>query len=244
MKNLPEKSFARRWTTSMLCLLIAASFYLVPAVLWSEEEESVKPGINDLWKSDDVGRLVGILEAEDREIYAERENLSALVGPLPGIAVADVGAGSGFMAIEFARLVGEKGKVFAVDINPKMMGRIETEARQAGVAETVAAHLGGERSVDLPPDSVDLIFVCDTYHHFEYPRETLGSIYKALKPGGQLVVVEFHRVQGESDDWVLEHVRAGQDVFTREIEAAGFELLNVHVPPFLERNYVLRFQKP
>src|SRR5947209_3814252 len=67
-------------------------------------------------------------------------------------------------------------------------------------------------SVKLPPGSVDLVFICDTYHHFEYPRRTMASIHQALKPAGQLVLVDFKRIPGVSREWVLGHVRAGQEV--------------------------------
>ena len=207
-------------------------------------ESSVKPGINDTWKGDDIDRLVGVLEAEDREIWAERDKLAELVGALAGSTVADIGSGSGFMTVELARRVGEDGKVYAVDINPKMLKVVRKEAKNAKLGKVVETVLTGERTVDLPAGSLDLAFICDTYHHFEYPQSTLASLYEAVKPGGQVVVVEFHRIEGVSSQWTLDHVRAGREVFTREIEEAGFELVNVHQPPYLERNYVLRFRKP
>ena len=206
-------------------------------------EPGVTPGINETWKSDDTDRLTGILEGEDREVFIERASVAALVGPLPGATVADIGAGSGFMVEEFARLVGDKGKVYAVDINPHMMKLVGDRMHEQGLGDRVETVVCDEKSVGLAESSIDLAFVCDTYHHFEYPESSLESIYRALKSGGQLIVVEFHRKEGESDPWVLEHVRAGQEAFTREIEAAGFELINVHNPPFLERNYILRFRK-
>ena len=207
-----------------------------------EGEQSVKPGINDSWKSDNIRPLIQRLEAESREIFIESDTIAAAVGLLPGMEVADVGAGSGFMAQIFAKIVGEEGRVYAVDINQTLMERLATAAEVEGVPnlETVVC---GEKSVDLPPGSVDLVFVCDTYHHFEYPRNTLHSIHQALRPGGQLVVVEFHRIPGTSRDWVLDHVRAGEDVFTAEIVGAGFDLINRHYLPQLEENYMLRFRK-
>jgi SAM-dependent methyltransferase len=205
-------------------------------------ETSVKPGINDSWKGDDIDPLVGRLESESREIYTQRRLIGAVVGPPPGAAIADVGAGSGFMTHLFSRLVGPEGKVYAVDINATLLGHIAEGAAERGLAniETV---LGTEKSVELPEGSVDLVFVCDTYHHFEYPRNSLASIHRALKPGGQLVVVEFERIPGVSRDWLLEHVRAGKEVFREEIEAAGFRLLAEHDLEELEENYILRFER-
>jgi len=207
-----------------------------------DSEQSVKPGINERWKSTDVAPLVASLEDEGREIYSQREALAALTGPRKGRVVADIGAGSGFMSEIFARLVGPEGKVYAVDINAGLMERLARDAKEKGIAnlETVVC---GERSVNLPAESVDLMFICDTYHHFEYPKHTMQSIHEALRPGGEIVVVDFYRVEGQSQPWILGHVRAGEEVFTKEIEEAGFELINQHYMPQLPQNYVLRFRK-
>ena len=103
--------------------------------------------------------------------------------------------------------------------------------------------LCSDRSVKLPPESVDAAFVCDMYHHFEFPSSTLASIHRALKPGGTLIVIDFERIPGRSREFILNHVRAGKDVFRGEIEAAGFELgEEVDIPGFKE-NYFLRFSK-
>lgn len=204
--------------------------------------QGVPPGLNDTWKSPDVDSLVGRLEVESREIYRERAKLAALVGPKPGSAIADVGAGSGFMVEEFAKLVGAKGKVYAVDINAKMMDRVAQRAKQLGLPaiETIVTR---EDSVDLPAASVDMVFVCDTYHHFEYPEKSLAGIHRALRPGGELVVVDFHREPGKTNSQMLGHIRAGKEQFIKEITAAGFALAADHPAPFLTENYVLRFRK-
>ena len=205
--------------------------------------KSVKPGINDQWVSSDIDPLIDILEAESREIYRERSNLAALVGPPPGAIVADVGAGSGFMAEEFASLVGDEGIVYAVDINPVMLDDVLRKANAKGITN-IRKVLSPEDSVNLAPKSVDIVFLCDTYHHFEYPTPTMKSIYQALRSGGQLVLVDFNRIPGQSEPWLLEHVRAGEEEFKKEILQAGFELTNSHYPPYLTENYVLRFRKP
>jgi predicted methyltransferase len=94
----------------------------------------------------------------------------------------------------------------------------------------------------LPEQSVDFAFICDTYHHFEFPLKTMASIHKALKPGGLVVVIDFHRIEGKSREWVLGHVRAGQEVFTKEIEQSGFRTAGEE-KGLLQENYFARFVK-
>lgn len=204
---------------------------------------SVKPGINDFWIGSDIDPLVDRLETESREIYRERSNLAALAGPPPGAIIADVGTGSGFMALEFAALIGDEGIVYAVDINPAMLDDVLRKAHAKGITN-IRKVLSPEDSVNLAPNSVDIVFLCDTYHHFEYPEPTMRSIYQALRPGGQLVLVELKRIPGQTEPRMLEHVRAGEEVFKKEILQVGFELTNNHYPPYLTDNYVLRFRKP
>lgn len=225
-------------TRCLLALALLAN-WTPPA---AAQEASVKPGINESWKSNDIDPLIDRLEAEDREIYAHRSAIASLVGPPPGSIVADVGAGSGFMVEEFSPLVGPGGKVIALDINAIMMQHVRDQAAKKGLGNVVA-RVSGEREVALDPGSVDIVFISDTYHHFEYPQSMMESIHRALRPGGQVIVVDFDRIEGQSEDWVLQHVRAGREVFTQEIEAAGFQLVGVHAASFLKQNYVLRFLK-
>lgn len=207
-----------------------------------ESEKSVKPGINKSWKSSNIEPLIARLESESREIFVQSHLLAAVAGPCKGMVVADVGAGSGFMSQLFAKMVGDQGKVYAVDINAQMMQRLANAAKEKGV-KNLQTVVCTEKSAMLPANSVDLVFICDTYHHFEYPRNTLASLYKAVRPGGQLVLVEFRRIPSVSRKWILGHVRAGEKVFTDEIVSAGFELTNTHDLPQLKENYMLRFRK-
>lgn len=229
--------FALLLTLTVLAAAVAAQ-QPAPA-----PEPAVPPRLNEPWKSANIDPLVRMLEAESREIYIHRELLAALVGAPAGAVVADVGAGSGFMVELFARDVGPTGKVYAVDINPTMLELVARRAREDGIANIITV-LAEEDHTRLPPNSVDIVFICDTYHHFAYPEATMRSVWEALRPGGQLVVVEFHRIAGSSPDWVFEHVRAGEEEFTREIEGFGFALTNRHdMPQFFEQNYILRFRR-
>jgi ubiquinone/menaquinone biosynthesis C-methylase UbiE len=156
------------------------------------------------------------------------------------MTVADVGAGTGLFTRLFASEVGDKGKVYAVDIASSFLDHIGKTCKEAGITN-VQTVLCTDRSVELPPASVDLVFICDVYHHFEFPYRTLDTIHKALKPGGQLVVIDFHRIEGKSSAFVMGHVRAGQEVFTKEILSSGFR--QVGEEQLLKENYFVRFEK-
>lgn len=205
---------------------------------------SVKPGINKdfLDPALDPQKFVERFETESREIFTERAAIASMVGLQPGQSMADIGAGTGLFTLPFAEAVGPKGRVYAVDIAPAFVERIEQLAAERGV-RNVEGVVCAEDDARLPKDSIDVAFVCDTYHHFEYPAQTLASIHRALRKGGELVVVEFHRIEGVSREWCMSHVRAGQEVFVSEILAAGFEQLAQDQLPGLKENYVVRFRK-
>ncbi len=204
------------------------------------QEKSVRPGINKPFENPDVKEYVGKFEVESREVYAKRQEIVAACGLKPGMAVADVGAGTGLFTRLFARKVGPEGKVYAVDIAPRFVEHVEKSCKEAGL-KNVQGVVCTPTSAKLPDNSVDLVFICDTYHHFEFPQRTLASLHRALRPGGRLVLVDFQRVPGKSSEWVLGHVRAGQEVFTREVEEAGFKVAGEE--KFLKENYLVRFVK-
>jgi ubiquinone/menaquinone biosynthesis C-methylase UbiE len=204
------------------------------------QEKSVRPDINKPFQNPDVKAYLEKFEVESREIYTHRKDIVAACKLKPGTVIADIGAGTGLFTLLFAPRGGAAGRVYAVDIAPRFLEHVDAQARQRGLANITTVHCG-ERSVDLPDASIDVAFVCDTYHHFEYPRSTLASLRAALRPGGQLVVVDFVREPGVSSEWILGHVRAGQQLVTQEIEAAGFRLERQESTPFLRENYCLRF---
>lgn len=224
---------------------IAAALSFALAAACSAPEASVKPGINQdfLDPALDVTKYEQRFEVESREIFAQRARIAALVGAREGMRIADVGAGTGLFTLMFATKVGASGVVYAVDIAPKFVQHVDDAAKARGL-HNVRGVVCTERSVELPPASIDVAFVCDTYHHFEYPRSTLASIHEALRPGGELIVVDFIRIEGQSREWILGHVRAGQDVVCAEIEAAGFRKVRDEATPFLHENWATRFVKP
>jgi predicted methyltransferase len=210
----------------------------------AEQAVTLPEGINDSFVDPElkIEEWVQRFEVESREVFAAREKVVAAVGLQPGKCVADVGAGTGLFTRLFSPIVGKCGWVYAVDISPRFVEHIAAQAREAGLSN-VTVVLCTHDSITLPANSIDVAFVCDTYHHFEYPQSTLGSIHRALRCGGALLVVDFERVPGVSREWILDHVRADKETVIGEIEQAGFVLdREIPIDGFVE-NYCLRFCK-
>lgn len=208
------------------------------------QETSVKPGINDSFLDPDlsVQEYVGRFEGESREVFANRKALADAIGLEPGQAIVDVGAGTGPFMELFANAVGPEGTVYAVDIAPNFVTHLARRAKKGGHTQVIAQQCG-ENSVGLPADSVDAAFICDVYHHFEFPRSTMASLHSALREDGQVVIVDFERIPGVSREWTLNHVRAGKQEVITELDRFGFDLVEEIKLDRLEENYVLRFRK-
>lgn len=233
----------RKFVIGLGCLWVAATSACV--LNKNAESGAVPNNINDKFLAQDLNPEVWLnrFEVEAREIFASRKGIVAAVKLSPGDRIADVGAGTGLFVAPFANAVGPKGKVYAVDISPRFIDHLNDRIAGEGLTNVVVI-LSKEKSAELDDGSVDAVFVCDTYHHFEFHQAMLGSIYSALRPGGQLVVIDFERIPGVSRDWTLGHVRAGKERFTSEIKQAGFRLIEEIDIPGLKENYFLRFERP
>ena len=204
------------------------------------QQTSVKPDINEPFENPDVDSFIARFERDGREVFDKREQIVEACLLKEGMDMADIGAGTGFLTRMFAREVGEKGTVWAVDISDEFIEHIKKSAREEGLSN-IRGIVCDQDDTRLPPNSVDLVFMADTYHHFEFPAKTMASVYRALRQGGLLIVIDYHRKEGETDEWLLDHIRADRGTVIREIQAAGFGV--VGEAHFLEENYFLRFLK-
>ena len=212
--------------------------------LIAKPETSVNPGINAPYLSPDVDveRWIGILEGESREIFSEREAIAAAVGLSAGDTIADIGSGTGIFLDPFSKAVGKRGTVYAVEIVPAFLDLIGERVREIGMTQ-VKPHLCTETSVELPQDSIDFAFICDVYHHFEYPRSSMASIHRALKSGGEVVIVDFEKIPGQTREFIMGHVRADKGEVKAELASFGFELVEEVAIEGLTENYFLRYRK-
>lgn len=227
--------------TQRLCLALPfiALAALLPRVA-DAQEKSLSPGINKPYEGIKIDDALKRFEGESREIFRKRNEIAAACGVKPGMCVADVGAGTGLFTRLFSPLVGPQGKVMAVDITPQFVEYVEETCKKDGL-RNVTGVLCKADSVELDTASVDLAFVCDTYHHFEFPQKMLGSIHRALKPGGRLVIVDFKVGEGKEGEFARKHVRAAQPQVVREAAAAGFQLLDE--PLAMDTQWMARFTK-
>lgn len=204
------------------------------------QEQSVKPGINDTFRDPDPKQFTERFEIESREVFAKREEILKAIKLKPTDVVADIGAGTGLFTRMFASNLGPEGRVIAVDIAQKFLDHIEVTCRERNI-RNVETLLCKDDSTELPPNSIDVAYICDTYHHFEFPIKTMTSLRKSLKPGGRVIVVDFKRIEGESTEWTMNHVRAGQEVFEKEITEAGFKKVD-EIKDVLKENYLMIFE--
>ena len=152
-------------------ILLAALAALWPAL--AAAQHGAKPEINSPFLvNPDVARWKKGFENEDREVYRKRNEILAATGVKAGMAVADVGAGTGLFTMLFARAVSPGGRVYAVDISRAFIEYIGERAKAEGL-DNVTAILTKGTDTELPEASVDLVYTCDTYHHFEHQGETL-----------------------------------------------------------------------
>lgn len=200
------------------------------------------PKINERFYDPKPGEWTPRFEGESREIYARRNDIVAASGAKAGMTVADVGAGTGFMAILFAKQVGANGKVIAAEVSKVFASAIGERAKNEGV-QNLTTVIGTQTETGLPADSVDIVFTSDVYHHFEQVAATLASIKRSLKPGGRFIVVDFERIPGVSPQNTLDHVRAGKETVIEEVLAAGFRLREEVKSLGLKTNYYLIFER-
>ena len=163
---------------------------------------------------------IGWLERSERE---KEENVSKLIqnmGIKPNDTIADIGAGSGYHVFRIAPIA-NKGMVYAVDIQTEMLMAIEN-IKETSKIKNIKTILGSEESVYLPENSVDKILMVDVYHEFSFPIEMITSIKSALKPEGELFLIEY---RAEDPNVPIKKIhKMSEKQAVKEMNAAGFKL--------------------
>jgi len=178
------------------------------------------------------------LERLERESEENVEGALDAIGLRPGMIVAEVGAGTGYVALRMAKRVSPGGKVYANDLQPEMLGLLRDNAAKGGI-KNVETVLGSESDPKLPPGQIDLIILVDVYHEFSQPQQMLRRMRESLKPAGRLVLLEY-RKEDPSIPIRPDHKMSVAEA-KMEVEAEGFTLANVDER--LPRQHILVFTK-
>lgn len=162
------------------------------------------------------------LVRESREREEECSKLLQALKISPGQTVCDLGCGNGFYTLKLAKLVGPKGTVWAVDIQPEMLDLLDERATARGVTN-LRPTLGTVTSPNLPKGKLDLLLLVDVYHEFSHPKEMLTAIRASLKPTGRVALVEY---RSEDPEVPIKRLhKMSQKQVMKEYQANGFKLV-------------------
>jgi len=180
----------------------------------------------------------GWLDRTERESEEAPDKALDLLSIKHGMVVADVGAGTGYMSLRMAHRVGPTGKVYANDIQQKMLDKLQANSEREKLTN-VETVLGTDTDPKLPAGQMDLVLLVDVYHEFSHPQAMLDHIRQSLKPDGRLVLLEY-RKEDPKIPIRFEHKMSVAEAKT-EIEAEGYRLDEVIEK--LPRQHILIFRK-
>ncbi len=161
-----------------------------------------------------------------RDRSQQPERVVAALALSPGDRVADLGSGGGYFTFPIAEVVGESGRVFAVDVDDDLLAYVAYQADKRGLSQIQPVR-APEHGPGLPDASVDLIFLCNVYHHLAEPEKYFAGVRSVLRPGGRIAVVE------ASDGGFPKGHGTPPKEIQSQFEAAGYILAERH--SFLER---------
>ncbi len=184
----------------------------------------------------DSKAYIAFLEDPKRDAYQKPHEVIRALDLKEGEVIADIGAGAGYFSFRLSHHVGEKGRVYAVDINPDMILYMNRQIRDLGLKNVV--------TILAPPDdpllsdaSVDRFFVCDTWHHIANHAHYLSLMKKMLKPGGEIIMIDFQKKELPLGPPM--EMKISREDLLKEMESNGFRLIGEHT--FLPYQYFLVF---
>ena len=219
----------------MKFLLTLFGLLFVPVVVSAQDavkrDEQQMHGLHS-----DPKAYIGALEDPKRDAYQKPQEVIMALGLKPGEIIADIGAGSGYFTFRLAQHVGDKGKVYAVDVSPDMILHINRRIRELKVNNVVSV-LADPDDPLLPDRSVNRFFFSESWHHIENQKKYLSLIQRMLKPGGQVVMIDFHKK--DLPIGPPQTMKIAREDLIRQMESNGFRLAQEHT--FLPYQYFLVF---
>lgn len=189
----------------------------------------------------DIDTYIQNLERPERDVDQQPEKVVDTLNITPGTVIADIGAGSGYFTRRFAKAVGETGQVLAIDIEHKMLDYNKRELVKLGMADRASFIIARPDDPSLDENSVDLVFLCNAYHHVEHHADYWTKITSALKPNGRVVIIDFYHDERSGKLGFSKHHLVPKERVIANMEKAGLSFSKEHT--FLSRQYFLEFVK-
>jgi len=160
-----------------------------------------RDGIGKFYMGREIAQVMGHqgadwLERPERQTEEKPDELLKALEFKSGEAVADVGAGTGYLSAPIARMIGTNGIVFAVEIQQEMLDLLSSRMSSQSITN-IRPVLGTIRDTKLPKVAVDTVLMVDVYHEFSHPYEMMQSICASLKKNGRVVFVEYRAEDAE-----------------------------------------------
>jgi len=187
----------------------------------------------------DIKEYLEQLDRPERDQYQKPSQVVEALGLKPGMAVADLGSGSGYFTRRLVEAVTETGMVYAIDVEQEMLTYTKESLVHLHIPFTAEFILARPDSPKLPVESVDLIFVCNTYHHLENRATYFSNVKSSLKSGGRVVIVDFYHDERSGPLGFPKHHLVPRETVIEEMTKADYKLLREHT--FLPRQYFLEF---
>jgi ubiquinone/menaquinone biosynthesis C-methylase UbiE len=188
---------------------------------------------------DDIKQYLEHLDSAERDRYQKPVEVMEALKLRSGMAVADLGSGSGYFTRRFVEAVTDSGIVYAVDVEPEMLAYVKESIVHMHVPYTAEFILARPDSPKLPFASVDLLFVCNTIHHLEERESYFRNLTSSLRPGARIAIIDFYPDERSGDLGFPKHHLVSRDTVIRELTDAGYRLDRDHT--FLPKQYFLEF---
>lgn len=223
--------------------MAAAGRALGQAPVYEHHAEHDPDGIGTFYAGREIAQVMGHQGADwlERSERADEERPDLLLKAIPlhpGETAADIGAGTGYLSWRMAKMTGDKGKVYCVDIQQEMLDLLAKEMAEHHTTNFQSI-LGAVDDSRLPSNSVDVVLMVDVYHEFDHPYEMMRSILRALKPGGRIVWVEY---RAEDPEVPIKRLHKMSEAQVRK-EAAFVPLKWVQSIETLPRQHIFIFTK-
>lgn len=200
---------------------LAWLFLICAAVAFPQAAENANKGYQTKEGRENVARTLADPGREERQ--HPRDIVDAM-GLKPGMSVADVGTGVGFMLPYMAHVVGDTGTVFAEDISNDFLDKAKLKVQVQNL-KNVKFVLGTDKDPKLPADTLDAVLLLEVYHHFDYPEMMLEHLRDSLLSDGRLAIADYYkRPDAMPGGRAMEHIRLDEDDVIREVEKNGFKL--------------------